>query len=187
MRESLGRYLNKDAVQYLHLVDGGIADNLGLRVLYDTINYLGDPISLAKKIKLSPPRYLVIILVNAAVSPEKEMDISPDEPETTDQISAISSAQISRYSLESIELLKNSLSQWASEWSEQTGQTIKPYFISVDFSGIHDKKTQQFFNTISTSLSLPADQVKDLRQAAKRLLNQSPEYQQLLHDINSSN
>ena len=187
MRESLRRYLDKDAVQYLHLVDGGIADNLGLRVLYDTINYLGGPIPLARRIKLSPPRYLVIILVNAAVSPEKEMDISPDEPEAADQITAISSAQISRYSLESIELLKNSLTQWATEWSEQAGQPIKPYFIQVDFSGIQDKKTQQFFNTISTSLSLPAEQVKGLREAAKRLLNNSPEYQQLLHDINHPN
>ncbi len=185
MKGSLQRYNDKDKLQYVHLVDGGISDNLGLRVLYDTVNIAGGAAKLTKKLATIPPKHLVILLINAAVSPEKDMDSSGDEPPIAKQIDAVSSAQIDRYSIESIQLLKESLEIWAMELSKTVDYEVKPYFIQIDFEGVQEKSKNKLLNMVSTSFSLPPEQVDGLRKAAHHLLNKSPEFQRLLADINS--
>ena len=186
-KQSLQRYYDKDKYQYIHLVDGGIADNLGLRVLYDTVNVVGGITEVADKLNTRKiPKYLVIILVNAAVSPEKMMDSMDQEPPMSEQVSAVSSAQINRYSTETIQLLKNSLTQWAGELSRLAGHEVKPYFIQIDFDGVHEKSRHKFLNRVSTSFALPSEQVDALRDAARQLLSDSPEFQQLLTELRAS-
>jgi len=185
MKGALKRYQNKDKVQYVHLVDGGIVDNLGLRVLYDTVNIAGGANELANKLSSIPPKYLVVILVNAAVSPDKTMDTTSDEPPLSEQINAVSSAQINRYSIESIQLLKESLKIWTAELSKTVDYEVKPYFIQIDFSGVQEKSKNKFLNMVSTSFALPPEEVDGLRKAAHHLLNESTEFQRLLADIDS--
>ncbi len=184
LKKAYSRYLDKESLQYVHLIDGGIADNLGVRVLYDTVNVLGGITELSNKLAIKPPRYMVIILVNAAVSPKNKMDVLPDEPSLIDQISAVSSAQIDRYSLESLQLIKESLTKWTTELSNQAGYEVKPFLIQVDFNGIQDKQQNKIANALSTSLALPSDQIDGLRKAAQTLLTQSPEFQKLINEIN---
>ena len=62
--DSLKNYLNKDKIKYIHLVDGGIADNLGIRALYDTINLTGGAEQLLIKLDVKQPKFLVLILVS---------------------------------------------------------------------------------------------------------------------------
>ncbi len=80
IKSGLLRYIEKDHIDYIHLVDGGVADNLGVRVLYDTANIISSVPELSEKLYSRPPKYLVLLLVNAAVSPKKHMDKSPVEP-----------------------------------------------------------------------------------------------------------
>ncbi|MCK5647671.1 MAG: patatin-like phospholipase family protein [Gammaproteobacteria bacterium] len=185
MKVALDRYSDKNKVQYVHLVDGGIADNLGLRVLYDTVNITGGATELAKKLSSAPPRHLVVMLINAAISPEKNMDTMVDEPLLSEQIGAVSSAQINRYSIESIQLLKESLQIWATELSKTVDYEVKPYFIQIDFSGVQEESKNKLLNMVSTSFALPPEQVDGLRKAAHHLLNESPEFQRLLNDLNT--
>ncbi|MCP3850663.1 MAG: patatin-like phospholipase family protein [Gammaproteobacteria bacterium] len=184
MKESLARYLDKQSVKYVHLVDGGIADNLGVRVLYDTVNIIGGVSELNTKMDMKPPRYMVVIIVNAAVSPEKEMDGLPDEPPLGAQVDAVTSAQIDRYSLESIQLMKDSLTKWTAKLSKDSGNEVKPFFIQIDFKGLQDKQQNMIANKVSTSLALPAEQVDGLRKAARLLLTESPEFQKLIAELN---
>ena len=130
-----------------------------------------------------PPEHLVIIIVNAAVAPTIKMDGVPDEPSLAEQIDAVSSAQIDRNSLQNTNLLKESITAWAEELSQQSGIKISPHFIQIDFSGIQDKQKNKLLNTVSTSLALPPEQVGGLRKAARQLLEESAEFQQLLKDL----
>lgn len=183
MKQSLNNYGKKEDIQYVHLVDGGIADNLGIRVLYDTINLTGGISALAKKLLATPPKYLVIIVVNAAVSPEKRMNKTFQEPSLSEQIEAISDAQIHRYNTESIQLLKESLNDWAVQLSNLAGYQVRPFFINISFDGIQDKTKGHLINNVSTSLALPSDQIDGLRKAARHLLNQSHDFQLLLNEF----
>ena len=126
-----------------------------------------------------------MLIVNAAVSPEKQMDKSPIEPPILDQLSAASAAQINRYNIETIQLLKDSLRMWASQLSKTADFEVKPFFIQIDFNGIQDKHRNRLLNMISTSLALPAEQVDELRKVARELLNESPEFQRLLTELNT--
>lgn len=181
--DNLKNYLNKDKIKYIHLVDGGIADNLGIRALYDTINLTGGSEQLLEKLDAKPPKFLVLILVNAAVSPEKAMTKSSDEPSLSEQIDAVTSAQISRYSVESIQLLKNNLIEWGKKLSEVNNHEVKTFFIQIDFESIKNKKQFEMFNLVSTSLSLPSEQVNKLRDEGGRLLRSSPEFKKLLNEL----
>lgn len=185
IKSGLLRYIEKDHIDYVHLVDGGVADNLGVRVLYDTANIISSVPELSEKLYSKPPKYLVLLIVNAAVSPKNQMDKSPVEPPILAQLNAASATQINRYNIETIQLLKDSLQIWASELSKNEDFEVKPFFIQIDFNGIQDKQRNRLLNMISTSLALPAEQVDELRQVARELLHASPEFQRLLTELNT--
>lgn len=180
---ALHRYIDKGQIDFVHLVDGGIADNLGIRALYDTVNIAGGVEEIAEKRATKPPKYLILMIVNAAVSPENDMDKNSREPPILAQVNAVSSAQINRFSVESIELLRENIHLWAQQLSKTAGYEVKPFFIQIDFNGIQDERRNRLLNMVSTSLSLPEQQVNDLRSAAKTLLENSPEFQRLLREI----
>jgi len=113
------------------------------------------------------------------------MDKIAEEPSLSEQIEAISSAQIDRYSAESIQLLKDSLKIWAAQLSNSVDYEVKPFFIEIDFAGIQDKQKNKWVNKVSTSLALPSEQVDGLRNAARYLLKNSPEFQRLLSEISN--
>ncbi|WP_198265206.1 patatin-like phospholipase family protein [sulfur-oxidizing endosymbiont of Gigantopelta aegis] len=185
IKSGLFRYIEKDLVDYVHLVDGGVSDNLGVRVLYDTANILSNIPEISDEAASNPPKYLVLLIVNAAVSPVKRMDKDPKEPAIFEQLSAASAAQINRYNIETIQLIKDSLQAWASKLSKTADYEVKPFFIQIDFNGIQDKKRNRLLHTISTSLALPAEQVVELRSVARILLNKSPEFQRLITELNA--
>lgn len=181
--ESLKNYLEKDKIKYIHLVDGGISDNLGIRALYDTVNLAGGSKQLLDQMKIKPPKFLVLILVNAAVSPEKAMSKKSGEPSLAEQIDAVTSAQIKRYSIESIQLLKDNVKEWGKKISKAENREVKAFFIQIDFESIKDEHQSKMFNLVSTSLSLSAEQVDELRNEGERLLKSSPELKKLLKEI----
>jgi len=177
-------YLDKDQRRFIHLVDGGITDNLGIRAVYDRVTLLGGPQKAARILLGRIPRIIAIIVVNAKTSPQKPMDLSSDEPGTADVLGAVSGAQIQRFNVESMALMENSLKEWAAELSTDT-QTVVPYFIQVDFHSIADPKTRRFFENVGTSLALPAEEVDRLTAAGRQLLQKSPQYQRLVDHIRS--
>ncbi|MDX2507650.1 MAG: patatin-like phospholipase family protein, partial [Gammaproteobacteria bacterium] len=72
--------LNKERLRYIHLVDGGITDNLGLLALYDFVTLAGGTARIENILKTKPPKYFVIISVNSSTDPNFDMDISNKEP-----------------------------------------------------------------------------------------------------------
>jgi len=179
--DSFDSYLDKEQRPYIHLVDGGITDNLGIRALYDRVTLLGGAANAARLLGQTPG-IIVVLVVNAQTHAKKPMDLSSAAPSSAKVVSAVSGAQLGRYNIESIALIEESLQQWAAELST-TGQPVIPYFIKLDFESIGDEKTRHIFNNMATSFSLPGEEVDDLIEAGHRLLQASPEYQALLSQI----
>ena len=161
--------------------DGGITDNLGIRSLYDRVELMGGARNATNDIK-HRPKYIVINIVNAATRPDNPMDSSSDIPSSVQVVGAVSATQIDRYTVESLPLLEEAFTEWATELSTPT-QPVIPYFIKLDFESIDNKKQRKFFNNMATSFSLPNDQVDKLIEAGHKLLRQSPEFQKLLETI----
>lgn len=175
-------YLDKNNRRYIHLVDGGISDNLGVHSVYDHIEILGGARIAAKKLGIKIPKYLAIIIVNAQTNPTKTIELSDDEPEILEVIDAVTDTQMHRYNLETISMAHKNLIRWAQELST-SDKIIKPYFIEISFESIHSMPERRFYNNIATSLALPANQVNKLINEGRTLLKHSEAFQSLVHDL----
>jgi NTE family protein len=182
LARGLSSYYERDRRKFVHFVDGGITDNLGLRALYDFIELVGGVTEYAQKYKRQPPRRLVLITVNASTDPDSEMGQTRKQPSLMETVGAISDVQLHRYNVATIELIKRSMKRWAQEWSTPA-RTVTPYFIQIDFREVQDPDRRRFLNQTPTNFNLSDEQVDRLIEAGGELLRNNPEFQRLLSDL----
>jgi len=178
----LETYSDKSGRDYAHLVDGGITDNLGLRALYDVMALSGGPQMFLKDAGRKPPRYTMVISVNASTDPEPVMDKSNKQPSIAETIGSMSSVQLHLYNDTTIQLMQQSLSQWAQAVSTPE-RPVTSYFVKLGFIDFAQPEQRRFFNAIPTSFSLSEEQVDRLVEAGHELLRNNSDYQRLLADL----
>lgn len=178
-------YRDKQARRYIHLVDGGITDNLGVRAAYDRVAIMGGAANAAHLLLAETPKIVAMIVVNAATRPSSPMDLSSKAPNSAAIMSAVSRTELQRYNVESLALMRSSLTEWAEALSTED-HAVTPYFITLDFESIADPAARSVFNNMATSFSLPAEEVDALKQAGHRLLRESGEFQRLLEQLRPS-
>ena len=180
--EGLETFFDREQRQYIHLVDGGITDNLGLRGLYEIIEISGGMAEFFRRHQRLPPKRLVLISVNAATDPTRNMDLTTAQPGISEVVSAMSDVQLHRYNIDTIALLKASMKRWARELSTAE-RPVELYFMMLDFHGIQDSEQRQFLNQTPTSFSLTDEQVDGLIEAGGELLRNHPEFRRLKADL----
>src|SRR5690554_4383596 len=179
---ALRSYKNRDERQYIHLVDGGITDNLGLMAFYELVEIGGGITNFMERIGSKLSKRLVIISVNASTKPRYNIEHTNEIPDIEPTISAVTDTQLHRYNAATISLIRRSMARWSDELSTFWAP-IDPYFIEINFDGIQQEQRRSFFNQIPTSLSLNKEQADALIQAGVELLNENTEFQQLLESI----
>jgi NTE family protein len=182
-------YVDGDRRKFIHLVDGGIADNLGLRGPVERAIKLEETGTLPQA-PVKIPRRLVIIIVDASA----ERDYGWDSRDRTLGLGTVmgSVAQISgnRYSYETIELFKEVSARLdrereaarAQAGDSQSGK-IETYIVELHFSQLADKSDRHFFNSVPTKLQLPSKTVDRLCQLAARQLADNAEFERLVSDL----
>jgi NTE family protein len=178
----LESYYEQESRQYAHFVDGGITDNLGLRAVVEVVELAGGAEGFYSGIGVKPPRYVVLITVNASTNPEPEMDKSDTQPSVSETISAMSNVQLHRYNDATMTLTDKAMAQWAEAVST-TDRTSTPYHVQVGFIDIDSPEDRGFFDLIPTRFSLSEEQVDRLILAGRELLRNNPEFQRLLADL----
>ncbi len=117
LKEQVNSYTNQTAHPYIHLVDGGVADNLGLRALTDRIDTIGSGFLFNHPGQM--PKDVLVISVNAQVTPVPGIDHSAAEPSVGDTINAFTDVQMSRYDTDTKLLLANKLKDLKKAMQEQ--------------------------------------------------------------------
>jgi len=188
-------YLDSKKKPYIHLIDGGVSDNLGLRAILDRVILRG---SIWQAIKGTPRenvRKVVMIVVNAETETDSKWDRIETIPPFGAMFSSYSSIAIERYNQETLALLKESVNSWAAEIRTQRCKgskistepgscgDIKFYVVEVKFDALQDEAERRYFKRLPTSFKLPAETVDKLREVANRLLDESNEFQRLLRDL----
>ena len=176
-------YLDSGTRPFLHLLDGGLTDNTGLRGMLDRVAAHHDARGLAEAMGLGRFRRAVLIVVNAETTPDLSLDRSEDVPTAGEVFRAIKDIPINRYSFETIELFRAGLEDWARQLREQAGEGFDVYLVEVSFDAIRDPAEREAFRAIPTSLVLPAETVDRLRALGPRLLGESDAYRRLLRDL----
>jgi NTE family protein len=188
-------YLNAEKKPYLHLLDGGISDNLGLRAILDRIVFRGDFWKSIKDTHHKNVHKVVFLVVNAETQPDSFWDRVESPPVFAAMLDSYASIAIERYNVETLALLKESLKGWAGQVraqrcpegkiSEEPGSCgdIQFYVIEIKFDALKDERERWYFKRLPTSFRLGFEDVDKLRDAAHRLLSESKEFQRLLRQL----
>lgn len=179
----LRTYLDVAGRPYVHLLDGGLSDNLGLRGPLETVQ---PGHSRGPRSGLRGVRRVVFIVVNAESKPDLTPDRSPDVPTLGQQLKAVSDIPLNRYSFETAELLRSTLEQWRAERARRglrPDTDIGFHLVEVDPQRLADAQERDYFLAIPTTLSLTDEQSQRLRAVAARLLSESPDFRRLLDEL----
>jgi NTE family protein len=184
---------------YLHLVDGAVSDNLGLRSVLDSLELLDALYEAGVPTPLDGARRIVIFVVDSTTSPPTNWDASADPPGTVDILLKAAGTPIDHYSYEAVELLKDITARWETSrlirnsaafvgnTNPNVTQALRDpdaniYVIDVSFPALKDKAELDYLNRLPTSFVLPAEAVDRLRTAASTIIMASPEFQRFLND-----
>jgi NTE family protein len=202
---ALQRYHEMEAFQnskerpYIHLVDGGVADNIGVRGVLEALEEFAASAAFRGEVGFGVVRRVAIIVVNAHSSPRTDWDRSESPPGMIAQLLQSSGVPIERYSYETVELMKDraEITKWRRELlvararlagateaqAEARVPKVTLEVLDVSFDGIRDPKERASFMELPTSFVLPPEDIDRLREMAGRLLRQSPEYQTLVREL----
>ena len=185
---------------YIHLVDGGVSDNVGMRGVIDALNFLEALRDAGLPSPLDHVHRIVVFIVNSLSSRPTNWDESENGPGTVDVLLKAAGVPIDHYSYEAVELLKDISARWEKERRirELAGCSsnkdspvcvaVHPpeaqvYAIDVSFEGLPDEAERDYLNQQPTTFVLPAEAVDRLRAAAGTIIEASPELKRLLKDV----
>ena len=179
----LSEYLDAKARPYVHLLDGGISDNIGLRIPLQNILLSGGLRARAKKLG-DHFSHIAVIVVNAEVHPKPEFGLAASAPGPRDILRSVSGTHIYNYNFDTIELMRQSLAQWAKTLPPAPdGSPVGTSLIVLEFDALADPAERDFFNAVPTTLSLPDATVDRLIAVGRKLLRESAEYQSLVERL----
>jgi NTE family protein len=195
MREGLMSVLNAKEKPYIHLIDGGVADNLGLRAIEENVGAVGNMWKAMQLTGKEKVQKVVFIVVNAETEIDAQWSKIEYIPPFVATFSNYTSIVISRYNRETVALLQESFERWTREIREgrcPPGQIatepgscgdIKFYLAMVRFGNLEDAAERSYLARLPTAFKLKPEEVDKLRDAARRLLRKSEDFQKLLRDL----
>ena len=185
---------------FIHLVDGGVSDNIGMRGVLEALEEAWVSARFAAQRGFSTLDRMVVIIVNARSESSKNWAKKESPPGFVSQLLQSSGVPIERYSFETIELMKDrvTIMSWrrqlavaqarlaglSLEEAEAKIPKIDFHLVEVNFDNVPDPQRRSHLKNLPTSFVLPAEDVDDLRTVAGELLRQSPDYQALLEALN---
>jgi NTE family protein len=188
-RAEVESYLDRQHRPHVHLLDGGLLDNLALRQPMGVVLRRGGIVPVLEMLGFADLRYAVFISVDAERDPRFELDRSADVPGPLQSLDALSNV-LNVGSFEATLQIEESLALWEQELRESRRPGApEPQFFSIDMSlrAIADLTERHQFMDIPTALRLDRKDVDDLRALAGRLLRDSPDFQRLMKEIGASN
>ena len=192
-------FQNSQDRPYIHLVDGGVSDNIGVRGVLEALEELAASASFVGEIGFGAYRRVVLIVVNSHSSPSTDWDLKETPPGFVSQLLQSTGVPIDRYSFETIETMKDLAEIW--KWrrdlrvaqarlagmpeaqAEASVPKVTLEVVDISFDAIPDPEERADFMNLPTSFVLPAGNIDRLREVAGRLLRQSVEYESVVRNM----
>jgi NTE family protein len=200
-------YLDKSDRPFVHLMDGGLSDNIGMRAMENEYRRSGGFIRERMNIAQNNPnskngiKKLIFIVANAHTDSQDKIskrDVPPELAEVGFKTATIS---LDNYSFETIESMRDLFKQ-----RKQTQQTwadcndklkqcpspqplvpltreIEPVFIDLNFEAFQDPALRKELLNTPTSFTLPKEAVNNLISAGGKLLESSTAFQALKKEL----
>lgn len=174
-----------DMRPWVHLLDGGIADNLGTTALIRRMVEDGSETLINAIFNDARVENLLFIVVNAQGVAENNLDKSGDTPGVVSMFNAVTGTSINGASYSNLARMDDVMNQIIKDQLGDVplcGADAKgpcPSTLIVDFEKIADRQCREAFQHISTSWTLPHSQVKGLIELGEALVVGSKSFQTL--------
>jgi NTE family protein len=185
---------------FLHLVDGGVSDNVGMRTALDSLQILEALHQAGMPSPLDGRRRVIVFVVNSLSSPPTDWDLSESPPGTVDVLLKAAGTPIDAFSYEAVELLRDTAARWqtlrkvrdsaamAANKDPAVAAALRVpdaeiFAIDVSFPRLKDQAELDYLNQQPTTFVLSDEAVDRLRAAAGAIIMDSPEFQRLLKDL----
>ena len=175
-----------EPLPYVHLMDGGLGDNIGLRSIIDAYEQTNGCIYR----NLPEMKRLVIIAVNARTQSTDTISNHHHTPHIIPSVAlATATVSMDNYSLDTVDITNQLMAylEQAEAISRQApGTPLRapvPYVTEIGFEAIPNKRAREAFLSIGTSFHLPREQVKALIYMGCSLLKRDPTFLCLLDNI----
>jgi len=183
-------YLDAEKRPFIHLLDGGLSDNLALRGLIEGSGVQGSFEKLLVMGGVKNVKKLVILAVNAETSPDVMEFRSDHVPVLSKAMSSLIDIPINRYSFDTTTLITMGVEKWRAELKTKPRGPDSPwakeadiYFINASLSEIEDPDERLGLMKIPTTLYLKDEHIDRLVMAASKLIRGNKEFQRLMKDI----
>ena len=168
---------------YIHLTDGGVADNIGLRGPLDAISSTNHPWSVLRMMNNRKIDKLVVIVVNAATSPATDRDQAASVPGLIDTLDLLT-ATVNQFN-EEARLVEGCRKISARQGPQcaldiPAPHKVELYPVQVAFEYIASAEERSWFKNLPTTFELPRETVDRLRIVGRRLLAQDPKFRELM-------
>jgi NTE family protein len=177
----------------IHLLDGGLSDNMALRSLIEGASVMGGLERFLKEGNLKGIRKFVVLAVNAETSPDVLEYRSDHIPAVSRAMGSMIDLPINRYSFDTVTLLRQGLENARLKLRAARRAPDSPftkdaevYFINASLSEIDDPDERQALMHIPTTMYLTDQQIDRLLLAASRLIRNDPDFQRLMQDLETS-
>lgn len=177
----LNSYLEVTNHPYLHVVDGGVSDNVGVHSFIDYLQTIPLSPSRRNEMQQSRARKVVMISVNAYAQPDRDWDQHEEAPGSLKTATIAAGHTLDQRSLETSDYFKDGLARLPQ--MVNLPPDLKLYPIFLGFTGFQELDQQKFFLNLPTSFFLPGTDVDKLREAGRELLRSDPRFQELLRDL----
>ena len=177
---------------FVHLVDGGLADNTGVRTPLEIVAARGGLVASAVAAGFNGVRQRVFIIVNAQVKTGHAEDESADTPGLARQLRSVIDVPIDRYSETSLRVLADTTRQWSRELQSLPegelggvmARDTRFHVIEISLVNAPTGPERDRLSRIPTALRSEEGDLSALRRYARRTLQDDPQWQRLLRDLN---
>jgi NTE family protein len=177
----------------IHLLDGGLSDNMALRGLIEGATVMGGLEHFLKEGNVKNVRKFVVLAVNAETTPDVLEYRSDHIPVVSRSAGAMVDLPINRYSFDTVTLLRQGLENARLKLRTSKRAPDSPlspdaevYFINASLSEVDDPDERDALMKIPTTMYLTDPQIDRLLLAASRLIWNDPEFQRLMRDLDTS-
>lgn len=164
-------YLNRDGKKdYVQLLDGGIADNLGLTMPLTLLTSPAESPSFRNWVNTGKVDKLLFVVVNARSQADDDFGSGARPPGLRATLAAAIGTPIDATSF-----------QLLGQLDRLIDARFKPKsLVLVDFDLIADPGCRRYFQMMATSWALPRRQVRDLIDLGEAMVLQSPRYREFV-------
>jgi NTE family protein len=174
--------------RYLHLVDGAVSDNLGLRRIADYVAQAGGIRAVLQLLQVDAtqpeaiPRRIVFLSVNSERQAPSALEESDDVPGAVAVLGALVQGNLGRHSRETEFVFNEAIDQWRAEL-QVGGADVDVYLIEVNLSDLADAALRDRVLAIPTAFRISDADRESLVLAARESLTDSREFRRFMQSV----